>query len=688
MVKRTITQAAYIAGFTAISLMAFAHQTHAEKPSRPSTASGAAVKKGNAKSRRAKKKNVTARPATPVSQPTKVAESAKPRPAQTKFAQARASTPAAPASEPAKVPSPVEVAARVDAIIHAEMQRTGTDAAQRTNDADFLRRVSFDIAGISPAPQDVTLFGLDPDPEKRQKVVERLLASPEYATNWARYWRDVIFLRATETRARLAQRPFESWMTEQLASNKSWNEIASALLTATGDVSEVGQTALIFAQRAEPDEVAAETSRIFLGIQLQCANCHDHPTDSWKRDQFHGLAAFFPRISMRPKRESMKRTFEIVSLNVSETGSGRGRFDLMTLQENPERFISLLDKNGDRRVSRDEVQRGPNKGRYLNRLIELGDSDKDGELSALEIKKLPPPMMKGRGSPEYYMPDLNDPQSRGTKFDPQFFLGDFRPGAGLSDHDRREALARYITAPENPWFARALVNRIWAQLVGTGFYMPVDDIGPERSASHPEALLALSDAFTASGYDLKWLLRAIAATETYQRQIRWQDPKAQVPAFASAGLVRLKADQLYDSLVRVLKIDEAGQGRRQPPGAPNRRGDNSPRGQFIQLFTYDPSTPPDEVTGTLPQALFLMNSPVVNNPIRAKGETALAALLGRFKNDGDALKELYLLVHAREPSEKELTICREHIAAVGNRAEAYEDILWSLLNSTEFQTKH
>lgn len=584
---------------------------------------------------------------------------------------------------------PLAVAARVDELILDEIASGAASAAPLVGDADFLRRVSFDIAGISPSPQDVTLFGLDPDPLKRQRVVDRLLQRPEYAANWARYWRDVIFTRATEARANLARKPFEDWMAAQLAANRPWSEIATSLLTATGDVAENGQTALIFAQSAEPDEVAAETSRIFLGIQLQCANCHDHPTDSWKREQFHSLAAFFPRVQMRRRQEEMRVTFEIASLNVGPGGRG-GRGDFQNLQQNPERIIRLLDRNGDNQVSREEAaQRPNNNGRSFERLFDIGDVDKNGQLTADEIRKIPPPpMMSGRGSAEYYMPDLNDPKSQGTKFDPAFFLTGGKPGSGLSDLARREALARYLTSPENPWFARALVNRLWAQLVGEGFYMPIDDIGPERTARHPQALQELSSGFVASGYDLQWLVRAIANTQAYQRQMHPRDPQQPAAAFASVTPVRLRADALFDALTRVLGFDDFGGAGPRPRGpGMGRFGDFSPRGQFNQIFAVDPSVPPDEINGTLPQALLMMNSSLVNRQLRATGGTTLARLLERFPTDDDALRELYLLVHAREPSDSELTICHEYLKQASTRGEAFEDILWSLVNSTEFQVK-
>ncbi|MGQ0633016.1 MAG: DUF1549 domain-containing protein [Planctomycetaceae bacterium] len=592
-----------------------------------------------------------------------------------------------PAGSAGPAPDALTVAARVDALI--DSTQAGSSAAPLTNDEDFLRRVSLDLAGVPPTPQQVTLFGLDPNPDKRRVAIDRLLESPEYAENWARYWRDVIYYRATETRPQFlvrAREAFESWMKEQLRANKGWHEIATALLTATGDVTEEGQTALVFAQRAEPDEVAAETSRIFLGIQLQCANCHDHPTDSWKREQFHGLAAFFPRMALRRQQEEPLRTFDLVSF----TESDQQRRELAeNRRNNPEQFVRRLDRNGDRKISREEATGGPGNGRLLERIFDVADTDKDGLLTIAELKQAPPPpMMDRQGSIEYHMPDLNNPQSQGKRFDPVFFLGDLSPGRGLSDLERRERLARYITSSDNPWFAKAFVNRIWAQLVGEGFYMPVDDIGPERAATAPEALEALAGGFAASGYDIKWLFRAIANTATYQRSIRPRDPRQTSPTFAAATPVRLRGDQLYSALTQAMGIEELSSRRPPREGMPEmRRLQQDPRTLFNQTFGFDPSTPPDELMGTLPQALFFMNSRLIAGMSRGEGPTRLAQILEKFSDNDDALKELYLQVHAREPSQREMQICHEYLRQVRNRREAFEDIQWSLLNSTEFQTK-
>lgn len=577
------------------------------------------------------------------------------------------------------------VASAVDEAIGAELADAKATAAVRSGDEDFLRRVTFDLTGVPPSPRDVTLFGLDSDPAKRARLVDQLLASDDFSRNWARYWRDVIFSRATDMRAQFATQGFENWLHDELQKKSSWDAIATSVLTAKGDVREVGSTGLIFAHGAEPAEVAAEVSRIFLGIQIQCANCHDHPTDAWKREQFHQLAAFFPRLRLQPKMTT-PRTFEVVSLDSTPFGGRGGGDPLAMLRENPERTIRRLDRNGDGKLSKSEAEAGP-LGRAFDRFLSLGDTDKDGLLSADELKKIEPPMMAGRGSREYHMPDLNNPSAPGKKIDPEFFLGKLSPGADLSDVDRRAAVAKYVTSPDNPWFARAFVNRIWSEMLGEGFYMPIDDMGPERQPRHGKALDLLAEGFASNKYDVRWVFRTIALTDAYQRQIRVQEAAENPTPFTAAVPTRLRSDQLYSAITKVLGIDDFGGGGMRRPGGGMGRGPRTPRDNFAQLFGFDPSTPHDEVVGSVPQALFLMNSPLLSNLIRAGGRTTLAGILDKYSSDRDAINELYLLVLAREPSDKEMTICTDYVAQVNNRPEAFEDLMWSLLNSSEFLTK-
>jgi len=570
------------------------------------------------------------------------------------------------------------LATKVDQLIEAELKNAKITLAPLANDEDFLRRVTFDLAGRMPSRSEVILFGLDSNPDKRKIVINELLNSNEYGVNWARYWRDVIYLRATDMRARLNERQFVEWMTTQLNQNKSWKEITTDLLTATGDVRENGSTALIFAHEGNPAELAAETSRIFLGIQIQCANCHDHPTDKWKRKDFHELAAFFPRVRVRPVRDATPRTFEVVSMDRGNQYERR-----IQMLKNPDFLFRTMDRNRDGKLTEKEVER-TRMARGFERLVSRADQDGDKALTPEELKSMPLPENSQRFMTEYHMPDLNDPTSVGTVVQPVLFTGTKAP-EGLNDLERREVLSKFLTTQSNPWFSRAIVNRLWAEMLGEGFYMPIDDIGPERSSVYPQVLDALSEGFTASGYDLKWLCRTITNTRAYQREMQKRAAGQLQTPFAAQLPTRLRGDQIFTALTQVFGVDDL-QASRNIGGRRYQRS-RSARGQFSSLFTFDPSTSQEEITGDVPQALFMMNSESINNLLGTDRNTRLAQIARNHPEDRAAIEELYMLTLSREPSPKELLICQEYFRKTDQREAALEDLMWSLLNSSEFITK-
>ncbi len=586
------------------------------------------------------------------------------------------------ASQPSVPADSKSAAAEVDRLIEQQLAESKVNPAGLVNDEDFLRRVHFDIAGTIPTAKEVTLFGLDPDPNKRAKIVEQLLGTDDYALNWARYWRDVLFLRATNERARIMARTFEDWMTKQLQANTGWDDITRSLITGKGEISEHGEAALIFIHEANPEEIAGEVSRIFLGIQMQCANCHDHPTDKWTRDQFHSLAAFFPRITLRREPDN-PAGFTVASF---EGGRGPGnRFGGGPFQDNPEQTFGFFDRNNDGKLTKAELGDSPI-SRLFDRLLENADKNRDGALTLQEIKDMPPPPMPpGRGKSEHHMPDLQHPNDEGKLMTPALFTTNVKGRVGMEDEDRRELLGKWITSPNNSWFAKSLVNRVWGELLGEGFYMPIDDMGPERKPRMVAALDYLAAEFVKRGHDLKWLLRTITATNAYQRQIRHNDPTENPVPFASAIPVRLRSDQIFNAIIKVLGVDEGSRAAGAGPIQARFRRD--PRSQFEEKFGYDPSTPQDELLGNVPQALTLMNFPPLANALRADGNTRLGQILSNNKNDQDAIAELYLSFLSRDPSKKELSIATEYLAKVGNRREAFEDLAWSLLNSSEFISK-
>ncbi len=500
-------------------------------------------------------------------------------------------------------------AKQVDTLLAEELP--ATQSATPASDEVFLRRVYLDLVGHNPTPDEITAFALDPSSDKRMQVIDRLLDDPRFGENWGRYWRDVMMFHRTDDRGQIAAPALSEYLTDQLNKNTPWDEIARSFITATGDVRENGATGLIMAQYGNTADITSEVARIFLGIQLQCANCHDHKTDRWKRTQFHQLAAFFPRIAIRPVNTDDKRSFQVIGLD-------RAR---------------------------------PRAAMQANRPV---------------------------GSLEHYMPDLKHPDSQGTKMEPVFFLTGQRLPDGDTDAQRRATLAKWITAPSDEWFAKAFINRIWAELVGVGFYDPVDDIGPDRTCTAPKTLDYVTHEFIGTRYDVKQLYRIIAATEAYQRESR-SHQTASESTFACNCPQRLRGDELFDALVAALGIpDGVFSGGRQALL-------RSPRGQFDQVFGYDPSLPRDEISGTIPQALLLMNGPQINRAINGnRRNSELGKLLASNSDNEAATVELYLRCLGREPSKEELQTCLDQVQSARNRTEAFEDIQWALINSTEF----
>ena len=576
----------------------------------------------------------------------------------------------------------VAVAREVNQLIDQELKENGQSFAEVVSDEIFIRRVTLDLAGRIPSVSELTLFGLDPDPQKRDKLIQKLIASDDFSANWSAYWRDVIYSRATDTRSARFQGVFESWLKEKFAANRPWDEIATEIITATGDVQKNGATALMFAHQGDAKEIAAEVSRVFMGIQIQCANCHDHPTDIWTREQFHELAAFFPRVRVRPLRDQTPRSFEVVSFNSS--GRNPGNF-LKNL--NPQRMLRNFDSNNDGKISRNEVKKNPQFAKFFNRMVRVADQDGDKALSAKELKELP--KLAGnnnRGAAEYFMADLENPSARGTLMQPVFFVNESKATEGLLDVERRVQAAKYVTSAENPWFAKAFVNRIWAEMLGQGFYSPVDDIGPLRDPDHEQAITLLSEAFIANNYDIKWLYRTIANTSAYQRNGSMPSSDQQIGepiAFAVATPTRLRSEQIFASLMELSGIEQ----NQSNAVAGQRRNRNNTKRQFTTLFGYDPSTPQDDLMGTIPQSLFMMNSRVIEQLISARGTSPLARIVQKYNDDQDALHELYLLVLSRDPSQNELRTCQDYVKQTDDRNEAFEDIMWSLVNSSEFISK-
>jgi hypothetical protein len=494
-------------------------------------------------------------------------------------------------------PSPAKTAARVDAAF------PGTPPTP-VDDETFLRRVSLDLAGKLPGPEEVQSWRADTASDKRLRLIDRLLHSEAYAVNWGRYWRDAVTYHTPSSGNYLRWKLFDDWWTDQLRRNRPWDQVVTALVTASGINDEIAAVNYLTALYGNPVEIAATTSRVFLGVQIQCAQCHDAKSEPWKREQFHELAAFFGRA----------------------------------------------------------------------RLVQHKDVDGRGTPYAIE----------SRADGQYAMTDKKAP-GRLVDMRPRFLTGE-AVRIEATDEERRQALARFITSPKNPWFARCYVNRTWSCLLGWGFYPSVADLGGHVKPLFPEALEILANDWIASGYDVRWLFEAIVLTRAFQG--RMQAP-ASAPSTASACPARLRPEQVFDAMQRALAFDENDRAlpAPAPSSAPAVQRHTGLRNMVYQMFKFDPSQPQGEVQGSIPQALLMMNSALVHVTTSARGKTVLADLLRRNKSDDEIITALYERVLARRPTTREKTVCLRHVHKGLRREEALEDVLWSLVNSTEFLLK-
>jgi hypothetical protein len=519
-------------------------------------------------------------------------------------------------------------AGEIDRLLEKEFRSGKILPAPVTTDEQFLRRVRLDLTGQLPTTAEIEQFLADRDADKRAKWIDKLLGGDDYARHWARYWRYAV--SAVEAPFGNAHAPaFEDWLFEQFKHNRNWGEIARALMTAEGslkkkDADNAKHGAIFFLGRhngPDGDDLrAAETARLFLGIQIQCAQCHnDRRTRIWKQFQFHELAGFFARM---------------------QVGGSFG--DVIKVTSRP-------------------------KGEHR---------------------------MPGRQAKQF------------TVTYPRFLDGKM-PAADASDQERRTALADFLTAGDNYWFSAAYVNRIWNELLGQAFYDRVDDLSPKTTVIFPSVAGRLAAAFQGSGYDTKTLIRAIVNSKAYQRRVWLGKETNEHMRFAAVYPARLHGEVLWQMLGSVL----GGM-----PTAPFVL--KSTLGSFKSAFDFDPSLKADEVQGSIAQALWLLNSPVVNDRVKvgdirnppppkdkgkgAKGAqasgknnlepTVLKQLLTKHGNDDPALvRALYRRTLARNPTDRELEIClhfvQETTQGMGTRNEAFEDIFKALINTAEFQRR-
>ena len=487
----------------------------------------------------------------------------------------------------------------VDAAVFAQLRSLNIPVSRLCDDPTFLRRATLDLAGRMPTLEEVSSFQQNHSAGKRSELIERLLASDDYAEHFANKW--MLILR--NKRESQGQKPgtyaFHRWLKEQIAMNRPFDDFVRDIVAASGSI-DVHPPVAWYRQVTDNFSRLEDTAQLFLGQRIQCARCHHHPQEKWGQKDYFQMAAFFSKVRTKPGATPDEAIVYVA------TGAARA------------------------------------------------SHPKTGE------------SLKPAG--------LDSPVVDGSETD-----------------DPREALADWMTDKQNKFFQKSIANRYWKHFFGRGLVEPEDDMRVTNPPSNPELLETLSQRLVDSDFDLKDLIRFICNSQTYQLDTEpvggnLKDRKCYsrfYPKRLSAEQILDCVDQLTGTRTSFDSMPDSTRARSLP--------DTAFRSYFLTVFGRPEATTACECErsneSTLAQSLHFANS----KELLAKlGEPT--ALPQRFasdsKSDEERIHELYLRAFARSPKPEELQNSLAYIAQQSDKAGAYQDLIWAILNCKEFLFNH
>jgi hypothetical protein len=498
------------------------------------------------------------------------------------------------------------LASIIDDEINLRLKQEKIPASEKCDDAEFIRRVYLDLTGVIPPVDKVQAFLDSKDDQKRAKLIDELLNDPNFGKQLSEIWTTLLAPPNPDARG-LAKEGLRKWLEEGFNSNRPWNKMVEELITASGTIDDNGAT-IFFVANNSVDKMTNEVTKLFMGVQLQCAQCHNHPFTGWKQDEYWGMAAFFMKVKQDGTPKSVAKNGGTITVSEPAGGGKGGGF--------------------------------AGKGKKNN------------------------------------LPE-------GAKLVPAKFLTSEQP-AMTPGTPARPVLARWLTNADNPYFARAMVNRLWAHFFGRGFVNPIDDIHDDNPATHPGLLAAITEQFKRNDFDIKYVARSIILSEAYQRTSRpAKGNESDTEFFGRVYIKTMSPEQLFDSIAQVVGAPKGGGFGGPGAGGGGKKGfPVGPRAQFINFFRVEEGADPLEYQDGIPQALRLMNSPQLNN-----GGKALEEAMKR-KAPSEAIDYLFLATLSRHPTVAETNRLTEYVNKRNNPRTGYTDILWSLLNCSEFRLNH
>ncbi|MEZ6088787.1 MAG: DUF1549 and DUF1553 domain-containing protein [Pirellulaceae bacterium] len=503
----------------------------------------------------------------------------------------------------------------VDRLVWDKLEQVGIQPSPACDDATFLRRVFIDTIGTLPTVEQTRNFLNDTDSQKRDKLIDWLLDRPEYATYWALRWSDLLQVDANRLDANRSFAIYR-WLKRQFEQNRPYDEMVRDILLTRGNMQAISPAAF-YATLKDAEEAAGSISQLFLGVRIECAQCHHHPFERWSQSDFYAFASFFTGTKQDKK--------------------GDGSV-----------WLTLQPGNDLTHPRTGEAVPAAGLGAQSIAQASFAESGPAVDFALLQQTAL--------------------------------------------QHDRRRSLADWMTADDNPFFARLIANRYWAHYFGRGLVDPIDDLRATNPATNEPLLDALAEHIRAVDFDLKALTRTLLTSRVYQLSSESNATNVDDHQYFSRSQTRtIPAEVLLDAICQVTDVPEKFNGW--PLGARAIEvWDNRTPSYFFRIFGRPNRTTVCSCergdSPSITQALHLMNSPELAAKIGDR-HGAARRLAQSSLPDEEVVRTVYLSALNRMPSTDEQALL---IALLKNpeitRTEAVEDMLWSLINSKEFLYNH